>query len=167
MTTILAGSNIDDVRLRIMDLEDAAVFDAMAWSRVLADLEAAGRVSALADAKRRMETARSNQPNLALALRKSGKTDATLVAFAARLVSAETARMEFAHQDWLHSSEGLPDYDENERRTHLDQGDKFCPVCEDWIKQSELRRWSGDDMIHLLCPGCGRDMIEPYSVEVQ
>jgi hypothetical protein len=56
------GSNIDDVRAEIMRLEAAPHFDADAWSRVLADLSAAGRVSALADAQRRMETARSNQP---------------------------------------------------------------------------------------------------------
>ena len=55
-------TNIDHVRAEIMRLEAAPHFDAGAWSRVLADLSAAGRVSALADATRRMETARSNQP---------------------------------------------------------------------------------------------------------
>lgn len=54
-------TNIDDIRAEIMRLEAAAHFDADAWSRVLADLSAAGRFSALDDAKRRMETARSNQ----------------------------------------------------------------------------------------------------------
>lgn len=55
-------TNIDDVRAEIMRLEAAPHFDAVAWSRVLADLEAASRFSALADAQRRMDTARSNQP---------------------------------------------------------------------------------------------------------
>lgn len=54
--------NIDDVRTEIMRLERAPAFDAEAWARVLADLESAGRVSALADARRRMETAKENQP---------------------------------------------------------------------------------------------------------
>lgn len=53
--------NIDDVRTEIMRLERAPAFDAEAWARVLADLESAGRVSALADAQRRMETAKGNQ----------------------------------------------------------------------------------------------------------
>ena len=59
-------TNIDDVRDEIMRLEAAPHFDAAAWSRVLADLGTAGRVSALADAQRRMETARSNQPAVAV-----------------------------------------------------------------------------------------------------
>jgi hypothetical protein len=60
MTVLL--TNIDDVRARIMELESADVYDDQAWQRVLADLRAAGRVSAVADAERRMETAKSNQP---------------------------------------------------------------------------------------------------------
>lgn len=64
--TSLGQSNIDDVRAEIMRLEVAAHFDANAWSRVLADLSAAGRVAGLADAQRRMETARSNQPAVAV-----------------------------------------------------------------------------------------------------
>ena len=58
MTTLL--TNIDIVRARIMELESAAVFDQRAWEMVFADLRAAGRLSALADAERRMETARDN-----------------------------------------------------------------------------------------------------------
>lgn len=54
------GSNIDDVRARIMELEAAEYFDGDAWQRVLADLRAAGRVAGLADAERRMETALEN-----------------------------------------------------------------------------------------------------------
>lgn len=59
-------TNIDDVRDEIMRLESAPHFNADAWSRVLADLSTAGRFSALADAQRRMETARSNQPAVAV-----------------------------------------------------------------------------------------------------
>lgn len=53
-------TNVDDVRARIMALEDASAFDERAWQMVLADLAAQGRVSALADAERRMETARGH-----------------------------------------------------------------------------------------------------------
>jgi len=53
-------TNIDDVRAEIMRLESAPIFDQLAWDKVLADLRAADRLSALADAERRMETAREN-----------------------------------------------------------------------------------------------------------
>lgn len=53
--------NIDDVRAEIMRLESAPVFDAVAWAKVLADMDSQGRVAGLADARRRMETARENQ----------------------------------------------------------------------------------------------------------
>jgi hypothetical protein len=55
-------TNIDDIRDRIMRLEDAPTFDQLAWDMVLSDLRAAGRLSALNDAERRMDTARHNQP---------------------------------------------------------------------------------------------------------
>lgn len=54
--------NIDGVREEIMRLESAPMFDAESWARVLADLESAGRVAGLDDAKRRMEAAKINQP---------------------------------------------------------------------------------------------------------
>ncbi len=115
------GSNIDDIRAEIMRLEAAPRFDAVAWSRALADLSAAGRVSALADARRRMETARHNQP----------------------AVTVETG----------------------EQRSQVQKGDTWCGVCEDWIGKNELRRWTGDDQLHFLCPGCGQDMVEPILME--
>lgn len=55
-------TNIDEIRERIMRLEDALTFDQLAWDMVLADLRAAGRLSALADAERRMDTAKRYQP---------------------------------------------------------------------------------------------------------
>lgn len=58
---MIGKSNLDDVRLEIMRLENADYFDAEAWSRVIAYLSAAGRVAGLVDAERRMETARQNQ----------------------------------------------------------------------------------------------------------
>lgn len=55
-------TNIDDIRAEIMRLESAPTFDQLAWDMVLADLRAAGRLSALADAERRMDTAMRYQP---------------------------------------------------------------------------------------------------------
>jgi len=48
------------VRARIMALESDTVFDDRAWQEIFADLRAAGRMSALADAERRMQTAKKN-----------------------------------------------------------------------------------------------------------
>ena len=56
----LMQTNIDDIRAEIMRLESAPAFDLMAWSKVLADMS--DRPAGLADAKRRMETARLNKP---------------------------------------------------------------------------------------------------------
>lgn len=61
----MSGTNIDTIRERIMALEVSPIFDALEWAKVLADLEAAGRVSALADARRRMETAQQNAVGIA------------------------------------------------------------------------------------------------------
>lgn len=98
---MIAGSNIDDVRARLMALENAEIFDAMAWSQVLADLAAAGRLSALADAERRMETARGNQSligidaatgqdSTVISLRKNGKMELVVNALITKAVSVET-----------------------------------------------------------------------------
>lgn len=34
-----------------------------------------------------------------------------------------------------------------------------CPICQDWIDKSELKKWSGDDRRHFLCPGCDSDLL--------
>lgn len=95
-----------------------------------------------------------------LALRKNGKTEMVIQALA---VAAET---DWKHQDWLHSSVGLPDYEESERLAHIQKGEIWCRICEDWIGKNELRRWTGDDQLHYLCPGCGADLVWPKSLEV-
>ncbi len=98
---MIAGSNIDDVRTRIMALENAEYFDGDAWQRVLADLRAAGRVAGLADAERRMETARGNQSligidaatgqdSTVISLRKNGKMELVVNALTTKAVSVET-----------------------------------------------------------------------------
>ncbi len=56
----LLQTNIDDIRTEIMRLEDAREFDQKAWANVLMRL--AGHPTRRADAARRMETAKHNQP---------------------------------------------------------------------------------------------------------
>lgn len=34
----------------------------------------------------------------------------------------------------------------------------WCQVCQTHVDESELRKWSGDDALHYLCPGCGSDL---------
>ena len=63
-TTVL--HNIDDVRAEIMWLELSATFDQAAWDRVLGML--VDHPSAMADAMRRMDTARRNARFMAPAL---------------------------------------------------------------------------------------------------
>lgn len=57
----IGRSNIDPVRAEIMRLEQADVFDSNAWGRVLVAMADQGRVAGLADAQRRMESARGRQ----------------------------------------------------------------------------------------------------------
>jgi len=58
MTQTLARSNIDDIRLEIMRLENEAVFDQRAWAKVLGQLS--NSPARRQDAVRRMMTARQN-----------------------------------------------------------------------------------------------------------
>jgi len=58
---MIGCSNIEDVRAEIMRLEAAQGFDGNAWQRVFAALRAQGRTVGLADAERRMESARGRQ----------------------------------------------------------------------------------------------------------
>lgn len=58
MTTLL--HNIDDVRAEIIRLENAEMFEQAAWDRVQRALIEQDRPAALADAQRRMATARGN-----------------------------------------------------------------------------------------------------------
>jgi len=52
--------NIDNVRADIMMLEMSDTFDQSAWDLVLGELASQERPAALADAMRRMNTARAN-----------------------------------------------------------------------------------------------------------
>jgi Zn finger protein HypA/HybF involved in hydrogenase expression len=35
----------------------------------------------------------------------------------------------------------------------------WCDACETWVDKSELKRWTGDDALHYLCPGCDSDLV--------
>lgn len=35
----------------------------------------------------------------------------------------------------------------------------WCRVCECWQERSGLKRWTGDDRLHFLCPGCDDDLL--------
>jgi hypothetical protein len=50
----------DPIRAEIDRLERSLTFSPPAWERVFADLRAHGRLAGLADAERRMSTAREN-----------------------------------------------------------------------------------------------------------
>jgi hypothetical protein len=54
-------TNIDAIRLEIMRLENAEVFDQDAWDRLVAELAFHQDLCRLVDLQRRMETVRINQ----------------------------------------------------------------------------------------------------------
>lgn len=35
----------------------------------------------------------------------------------------------------------------------------YCIVCDAWVLKSGLKRWTGDDALHWLCPGCDSDLL--------
>lgn len=55
------------------------------------------------------------------------------------------------------------------RRWKMEKSEKhekiWCEVCEDWIKRAELVRWTGDDALHWLCPGCDSDLLPVEKLE--
>lgn len=82
MIQALAGSNLDDVRLEIMRLENETVFDQRAWAKVLGRLS--NSPARRQDAVRRMTTARKNatalegQPQWVVGLDLAGGEDRTV-----------------------------------------------------------------------------------------
>ena len=41
----------------------------------------------------------------------------------------------------------------------------WCEFCETHVERKDLKRWTGDDKLHRLCPGCDSDLLEPESME--
>lgn len=37
----------------------------------------------------------------------------------------------------------------------------WCDPCQCYVERQTLRRWSGDDAVHWLCPGCDSDLVFP------
>lgn len=37
----------------------------------------------------------------------------------------------------------------------------WCFRCQCFVKREDLKIWTGDDMLHRLCPGCDADLVEP------
>jgi hypothetical protein len=49
--------------------------------------------------------------------------------------------------------------DESEIAAASRDGVVWCGCCDCWVKISELKRWTGDDRLHYLCPGCDDDLL--------
>lgn len=50
----------------------------------------------------------------------------------------------------------------------MDREEKiYCINCDVWVLKSGLKRWTGDDALHWLCPGCDSDLlpVEPLPGE--
>jgi hypothetical protein len=41
----------------------------------------------------------------------------------------------------------------------------WCDNCQAWVERTDLKRWTGDDSLHWLCPGCDADLLEPENME--
>lgn len=55
------------------------------------------------------------------------------------------------------------DYDP--RRQQKEKDNVWCRVCCDWIPNTDLKIWTGDDAKHYLCPDCDSDLREPEAME--
>ncbi len=47
----------------------------------------------------------------------------------------------------------------------FDKNKIWCDRCQDYIAKSELKRWTGDDALHYLCPGCDSDLLPVQILE--
>jgi len=45
------------------------------------------------------------------------------------------------------------------------KGAKWCDNCQCWVESFDAKRWTGDDRLHWLCPGCDVDLVEPEIME--
>jgi predicted SprT family Zn-dependent metalloprotease len=41
----------------------------------------------------------------------------------------------------------------------------WCKLCQAWYLKTDLIKWTGDDQLHYLCPGCDSDLVEPEKQE--
>lgn len=41
----------------------------------------------------------------------------------------------------------------------------WCGLCEIWVERKDFIKWTGDDALHYLCPGCDSDMLPVQNME--
>ena len=42
----------------------------------------------------------------------------------------------------------------------------YCIVCDAWVLKTGLKKWTGDDALHFLCPHCDTDLMPVEHPEV-
>jgi len=57
--------------------------------------------------------------------------------------------------DWIDEIE----FDDDSPKKEKKEEKVWCALCQDYIKRSEMKYWSGDDRPALLCPGCDQTLI--------
>lgn len=43
--------------------------------------------------------------------------------------------------------------------------DAWCLMCQCYVRRADMNRWTGDDALHYLCPGCDSDLLPVESLE--
>lgn len=51
-----------------------------------------------------------------------------------------------------------PTYEEVQEENQRN-GIVWCDNCCEWVSIRTLKRWTGDDRLHWLCPGCDDDLL--------
>lgn len=41
----------------------------------------------------------------------------------------------------------------------------WCRPCQAYYTKADLKRWTGDDALHYLCPGCDSDLLPVERLE--
>ena len=41
----------------------------------------------------------------------------------------------------------------------------WCDRCQCFVSEKDLKRWTGDDALHRLCPGCDTDLLPVGELE--
>jgi hypothetical protein len=65
-------------------------------------------------------------------------------------------------------AQGREDAEEAQRRREIAEKEKhavYCRMCMCWVEKSDLKRWTGDDALHYLCPGCDSDLVPVQKLE--
>lgn len=54
------------------------------------------------------------------------------------------------------------EWDRQPRMPH--RTSRWCDNCQAWVERDDLKKWTGDGMLHGLCPGCDADLIDPQVI---